>query len=332
LETTSTHVLIVNYRTAALAAKAVDSVLAQAQALGPNGQVLVIDNASGDGSVEQLRTEAKARAWPSRVQVLPQPRNGGFAYGNNQGLRWLRHNRLLDGAHVLLLNPDAELKPGCLQAALRVFAEQPRTGIVGVPVFSAQGEREGSAHRWPSPASELLSQAKLGLLQRLWPAGDVTPAEQFRQPAGRAFACDWVSGAFFLIRAELLAALPEMDEGFFLYFEEVDHCRRAAALGWRVVVADAAGIVHHEGASTGIQDIRRPRPDYWYASRQRYLLKHHGRAGLLVADLCSLIGRALFLPRKWLRLGAAGQRDTLPREYHRRMLRADVRALWRGHP
>ena len=332
-DTPCTHVLIVNYRTAALAAQAVGSVLAQRDNLGASAQVLVIDNRSGDGSVEALRAAALAQGWPDTVHVVPQPRNGGFAYGNNQGLRWLRERGLMGNAHVLLLNPDAQLKEGCLSAALKTLVQRPRTGIVGVPVYGSNGEREGSAHHWPSPASELLSQAKLAVLQRHWPQLDVTPSAQFAPSQGRPgepFACQWVSGAFFLIHRDLLAELPEMDEGYFLYFEEVDYCRRAHTLGWQVVVANAPGIVHHEGSSTGIQDTRRPRPAYWYDSRRRYLVNHHGWAGLVLADLCSLAGRALFLPRKWLGLGAAGRSDSLPREYHRRMLASDLQALRRG--
>ncbi len=332
-DTPCTHVLIVNYRTAALAAQAVASVLAHRASLGPRAQVLVIDNQSGDGSVEALRAAALEQAWPDTVHILPQPRNGGFAYGNNQGLRWLRQQGLLGNAHVLLLNPDAQLKEGCLSAALHTLTQRAQTGIVGVPIYGSTGEREGSAHHWPSPASELLSQAKLAALQRRWPWLDVTPAAQFAPVhgvEGQPFVCHWVSGAFFLIHRDLLAELPEMDEGYFLYFEEVDYCRRAQNLGWQVVVAGAPGIVHHEGSSTGIQDIRRPRPGYWYDSRRRYLINHHGLSGLLLADLCSLVGRALFLPRKWLRLGAASRSDKLPREYHRRMLASDLQALRRG--
>jgi N-acetylglucosaminyl-diphospho-decaprenol L-rhamnosyltransferase len=318
---TPLHVLIVNYRTAALALKAVASVMAQHDQL-EGGRVLLIDNASGDGSVEQLRKGVLEAGWSDRVEVLPQPLNGGFAYGNNRGFDRLRESGDWGRAHVLLLNPDAQVMPGCLASLRRALVAHPRAGIIGAPLRDRHGEEHCSAHRLPSPLSELLSQASLGLLVRLLPAYDVSP------PTGSGDTpCEWISGACFLIRAELAAQLGNMDEGYFLYFEEVDYCHRAAALGWTIVRADGPGIVHWEGSATGIGQTDRPRPAYWYDSRRRYLVKFHGRAGLLFADAMSLLGRALYLPRKWLRLGSAAGVDPVPPRYHWRMLTSDLKAL-----
>ena len=323
-----THIVIVNYRTSALVLQAVESIVPQRSELA-GGHVLLVDNCSADGSAEWLIAQVKSRGWAGWVHVLPQARNGGFSFGNNRGFEWLREHAELAGAHVLLLNPDAQLKADCLRQALEVLERSPTVGILGVPVYSQDGEREGSAHHWPTPLAELWSQSKLGVLARHWPQLDVTPQSQFDLSPEAHFSCDWVSGAFMLLRAGLLAQAGDMDEGFFLYFEEVDYCRRARALGWQVVVASASGIVHQEGASTGIQDPRKPRPPYWYASRRRYLKRHHGWVGLWSANLFSMTGRALFLPRKWLKLGAAGRNDVQPRLYHLRMWSSDIRALLR---
>jgi GT2 family glycosyltransferase len=293
--------------------------------------VLVVDNASGDGSAQQLQEAVAARAWGGWVEVLPQDRNGGFSFGNNRGFDRLRDLGEWGQSHVLLLNPDAQVQPGCLPQALAQLGQarpQPRVGIISVPIRNGEGEPDGSAHRWPSPLSELLSQAQLGLLKRWFPQHDVTPRAQFVGPY--PFVCDWVSGAFFLIHADLAAQAGDMDEDYFLYFEEVDYCKRAAALGWQVMRLDGPGIVHLEGASTGIGQRARPRPAYWYNSRRRFFCKHYGLGGLLLADLFSLLGRALMAPRRWLGSRAARETPSPPLHYHRLMLAYDLKAVLKG--
>ena len=320
--TTRTHIIIVNYRTPDLAIQAVASVEPQRAELA-GGRVILLDNASGDGSPQRLAHAVQERGWSDWVDVLPQPRNGGFSYGNNRGFDRVRELGDFGRAHLLLLNPDAQLEPGVLASALHHLQSHPRVGIVGVPSRSGAGQEACcSAHQWPSPLSELLSQAKLGVLSRLLPRHEISPP--MREDS---FFCDWVSGAFFLIRAEVAAQLGDMDEGYFLYFEEVDYCRRAAQHGWQTLLAAGPGILHWEGSSTGIADVAGVRPAYWYDSRRRFLIRHYGYTGLLLSDALSLFGRALYLPRKWLRLGAAGGGDAQPRHYHRRMLASDLKAL-----
>ena len=99
--------------------------------------------------------------------------------------------------------------------------------------------------------------------------------------------------------------------------------------GWQTWMLDGPGIVHLEGASTGIVQTAKPRAGYWYDSRRRFLRRHYGTLGLLAADAFSLLGRALYLPRKWLKLGAAGGPDPQPLHYHRNLLRSDLKALFR---
>jgi N-acetylglucosaminyl-diphospho-decaprenol L-rhamnosyltransferase len=319
----STCVVIVNYRTADLAIAAVASIEAQRDQLA-GGLVVVVDNCSGDGSAETLERQVATRGWQSWVRVVPQSRNGGFAFGVNQGIRWLRECLGADRWDVLLLNPDTQVHPGALRHALDAMQAHPEAGIVGCPIRLGEGQVDSSAHRWPTPASELLSQARLGLLDRLLPDHVVSPA-----PKDGTYLCDWVSGAFFLIRAETLEAIGLFDEGYFLYFEEVEYCRRARAAGWRCLMADGPGITHWEGASTGIADPHKPRPAYWFDSRRRFHVMHHGWLGLATADLFSIAGRALFVIRRWLRVGSATGHDDHPSGYHRMMLAGDLAAFRR---
>lgn len=317
------NVVIVNYRTADLALEAVASLEAQRQLMG-GGRVLLVDNDSRDGSAQKLEQAVRARNWSDWVEVLPQDRNGGFSYGNNRGFDRLRELGDFGQSHVLLLNPDALVMPGCIESVLHQMDTHPKAGILTVRIKIPGDEFGSTAHYWPSPLSELLSQAKLNVLNRAFPRHNVCP----RIPDGPV-VCDWVSGSFFLIRAEVLSQLGNMDEGFFLYFEEIDFCRRASNAGWQMLIAEGPGAFHIEGAATGIADVKRRRPTYWFESRRRFYVKHYGVLGLLTADLMSLCGRALFMVRHLLKLGAAAKSDPLPARYHLDLLTTDLGGFFR---
>src|SRR5262249_6671991 len=152
-----------------------------------------------------------------------------------------------------------------------------------------------SAHNAPSPLGELEAGARLGPLSRALARFAVTPPPQWE-----AHACDWVSGAALIVRREVLERIGPMDDGYFLYFEEVDYCTRARRAGWEVWFVPQSRIVHLEGASTGIHQVERRRPRYWFDSRRRYFVKHHGVAGLLAADALWALGRASLAARRAL--------------------------------
>jgi GT2 family glycosyltransferase len=132
------------------------------------------------------------------------------------------------------------------------------------------------------------------------------------------------------IRREVLDAVGPFDEGYFLYYEEVDFCRRAARAGWSCwFVADAA-VVHFEGASTGIKDARRPLPAYWFASRRRFFIKSYGAWGLFAADVLRCLGRASLVLRRTLGLGGRHGVGDEPARATRDLVASDLQALWRG--
>jgi hypothetical protein len=275
------RVVIVNYRTPELA---IDCIASLMQDLRPSPVgVTVVDNASGDHSVEMLGPAAKR--CEGAMQVIPAPRNGGFAYGNNIGIR----AALDDPAtrYVLLLNPDTIVRVGALQALLEFMEAHPRAGIAGSALENAAGERDLSAHNTPSPLGELEGSARSGVLTRLLRRYAVSAPVEDRQQR-----CEWVSGASFLIRREVIESIGLLDEGYFLYYEEVDYCLRAREAGWEVWYVPESRVMHLEGASTGIQHTARRRPVYWYASRRRFFAKHYGLAGLAAADVLWAVGHA----------------------------------------
>ncbi|MEW6514348.1 MAG: glycosyltransferase family 2 protein [Pseudomonadota bacterium] len=316
---TSLWIVIVNYRTADLVIDCLRSLVLQVGELG-GGRVVIADNASGDGSAEKITAAIEAADWMSWATVLPLPKNGGFAYGNNAGIR-----AALGAAsppdHVLLLNPDTVVRSGALRALVAFMAEHPEAGIAGSLIENPSGSVDRSAHRIPSPLGELESAARLGVLSRLLRRYAVSPPLR-----DAAHQCDWVSGASMLIRRPLLEQVGLLDEGYFLYFEEVDFCCRARNAGWQVWYVPESRVLHLEGAATGIRTAAKRRPAYWYASRRRFFVKHHGLAGLLLADLLWAIGRLSFLARKTMGLiRQRGHAD--PKHFMFDLLWGDLRAV-----
>lgn len=317
-------IVIVNYRTAALVVDCLRSIAAQRAEL-PGLRVVVADNASADGSVEKLTDAIAREGWHPWVAVRALDRNGGFAFGNNVGVgEALRALPPVD--YVLLLNPDTVVQPGAIRALVEFMDAHPRAGIAGSRLEDAEGAAQCSAHVAPSPLGELLSGARLRLLSRVLRRYDVSPPVQ-----AAAHACGWVSGASLMVRRRVFGDIGLLDEGYFLYFEEVDFCARARAAGWEVWFVPQSRVIHFEGASTGIQDTRARRPPYWYQSRRRYFVKHFGVLGLLAADACWATGRASFALRRRLGLASAGRQDE-PRGYARDLLWGDLCSLFSGKP
>jgi len=318
----SLWIVIVNYRTADLVIDCLRSLVPQMAVLG-GGRVVITDNASGDGSAEKIAAAIAASGWTACAGVLPLPRNGGFAYGNNAGIRVaLEAGPPAD--YVMLLNPDTVVRPGALRALVDFMEAHPAAGIAGSLIENPDGGADRSAHRAPSPLGELDGAARLGVLSRLLHRHVVSPPLR-----DEAHACDWVSGAAMVVRRQVLEQIGSLDEGYFLYFEEVDFCCRARDAGWQVWYVPQARVLHLEGAATGIRAVAKRRPAYWYDSRRRFFVKHHGLGGLVLADLLWAAGRLSFLLRKML--GATKQTCVAePKHFMFDLLWGDLRALLGG--
>jgi N-acetylglucosaminyl-diphospho-decaprenol L-rhamnosyltransferase len=112
----------------------------------------------------------------------------------------------------------------------------------------------------------------------------------------QAEAVEWISFACVLVRAEAFDAIGPMDEGFFMYYEDVDYSCRARAAGWQIAYAPEARVVHLRGGRSPeefVQEERKRRPRFYYESRSRYLAKYYGRTGPLRANLCWTLGRGI---------------------------------------
>lgn len=227
-QTQSCSVVIVAHNSGGLLADAVSSAVDQAGA----DHVWIIDAESTDGSVDAVRRREAG------LHVMSVP-NVGFAAANNRGIE------ATDAPFVLLLNPDAALRPGALTALLSTAKARPKAGIIGALVTNPDGSvQAGSFGRFPSLVVVL---ALHGWRALQWLRGNRSLSP--KAPASTT-SVDWVTGAALLVRRAAIEEVGSMDEAFFLYYEDTDWCHRMCDRGWEVLLEPAAHVVHHRGGST----------------------------------------------------------------------------------
>jgi GT2 family glycosyltransferase len=288
-------VSVVNYRIPHLVKECLQS-LAEERRWVNQLYVVVIDNNSGDGSLETLSEYVSEMQWHDWVTVIGAPRNGGFSYGNNLAFKLLLEQHQCN--YIWMLNPDTRVLPQAGKKLLDFIQARPAVGMVGSQLQAEDGSAQVSAFNFPSPMGELLNGSRLGLLDKWFSHKVIAP--KVNEYAHRT---DWLAGASIMLSRELIEKIGFMDEDYFLYFEEVDYCRAASKAGFQMWLEPESRVVHLMGASTGISDWRKKatrRPKYWFDSRRRYFLKNYGRRRTLVADAMWILGYCSWLARKTL--------------------------------
>lgn len=319
MSTGSILTIILNYRTPEMTLRAAEAALAEMQDLP--GEVLVIDNGSGDGSWEALQAGAAQRGWQNstKIRLHQSLVNGGFGAGMNIGFA----AGLSDGSapdYYYLLNSDAFVQ-GQTIATLRDFlADHPGAGLAGSYVHGTDGSPHRTAFRFPSIAGEFEMAARTGVFTRLlapWVVAMEMPQAQTQ--------VDWTAGASLMIRQPVIEETGGFDETFFLYFEETDLCRRAARAGWRTHYVPDSRIEHLGSASTGMKDWHRT-PAYWFRSRSHYFTKSHGRLYAALATLARIAGSALYGLRRLVQRKPQADPDHFLRDLIAHALRPVPRA------
>jgi N-acetylglucosaminyl-diphospho-decaprenol L-rhamnosyltransferase len=276
-------IVIVNYRTPELVIEALASL--ECEIDFDQDVALVVDNDSQDDSVDDITCAIKDRGWQKWTKVIRSPLNGGFSAGNNIGVR----NAEAD--LYLLLNSDAYVRPGAIQKLRDYAAQEPAVGMFSPLLEWPDGEPQISCFRWHTPITELINAAGTGGITRLfWRHNVAMPVDPHPSYP------EWTSFACVLIRRAVFEDLGLMDEGYFMYFDDVDYCRRAARKGWRVLNCPEARVVHLRGGTSPVKSsaaARKRLPAYYYHSRSRYYSKFYGLMGLWLANLLWSIGRLI---------------------------------------
>jgi GT2 family glycosyltransferase len=228
----SLSIIIVTYNPGGIIADCLRSL--QEGARGLSYEVIVVDNASQDGTPERI-----AQEYP-QAQMIANKDNRGFAAANNQGLA------LAVGHYVLLLNPDVMVHPGALSAMVAFLEENSAAGIVGPRTFDGEGNVALTA-RPPYSVVTVLWQY-LGL-SRLLPNHVYGQYRKACRDADSPFEPAWLQGSCLMLRREVYEQVGGLDEQFFLFAEETDFCDRAAGLGWRVAFIPHAHVTHYESSS-----------------------------------------------------------------------------------
>jgi len=269
-QTKKIGVVIVSYNVKSYLRQALTAVVKRAQKEdGIDVDIWVVDNASSDGSPEMVREK-----FP-KVHLLEPGENLGFAAGNNLALRKMGFpDGEPDVDYVFLLNPDALVNIGAMTTLVMFMEKHPDAGMVGPYLYYSDGIFQHAAFKFPD-----WKQVFLDLFPINWRLQESRLNGRYPRAlyqSGEPFKVDFILGAAMMVRPEAIKQVGLLDEGYFMYVEEVDWCRRMRKAGWEIYVEPRAGVLHFGGRSTR-QFLGKMYVALW-RSRLRYFEKYHGKA------------------------------------------------------
>jgi N-acetylglucosaminyl-diphospho-decaprenol L-rhamnosyltransferase len=286
-------IALVNYNTGHLLGRLFSTIAAAQGDL--KLQTIVIDNASRDDSIEILRGQ-----YPF-VELIENTMNVGFGRANNQALARMR------GRYLLLLNTDAFVGPDTLIKTVRFMEQNPRSGILGVKLVGEDGSLQPSCRFFPTPWNVFLAANGLA---KLFPKTRLVDDMAWDHRGTRG--CDWVPGCYYLVRKEVIDQVGLFDPRFFLYYEEVDHCRRSHKAGWDVTYYGETEVIHVGGESAktdaAITRAGRQNARLQVESELLYFRKYYGLPGLIASVILTACGALLATVKDTLKPAKSGQR------------------------
>jgi N-acetylglucosaminyl-diphospho-decaprenol L-rhamnosyltransferase len=223
-------------------------------------EILVLDNASDDGSVEAVR----AHRWASDPRVIALEERAGKADNDSKLLSEAR------GELCLLLNEDSELQPGASEALLAALQADAGAAVAGAQLLDPAEQAQACAWRLPTLSTILAGAFFLHRLVAVQSGGDET------RPVG------WVQSSAILVRRSAAEAIGYLDPDFFVYSDETDFCKRLGDAGWRTIYVPAARAIHHEQLASDVGAGDRRIVEF-HRNRDLYMRKHHGRLAAAIA-------------------------------------------------
>ena len=307
-------IVIVSFNTRDVTRQCLEHV--HAHATGVRHEVLVVDNASADGSADMVAAE-----FPS-VQLIRLEENRGFAGGNNPAMKIAR------GRYILLLNSDAFLAAGVLEKTIQYLDDHSGIGVLGCKLTDPDGTMQPSARMLPGPLNKILHIT--GLAARFPGSKFFGRVDYTWWDHSEPKSVGWVVGAYFMIRRETMETIGVLDDRYFLYFEEIDYCLSARRAGWDVVFFPYASVIHLGGQSsvkTGKRVSAKGRQmiAIRITSEFRYYRKLYGWLHVLLAAGSELTwNAAVYLRNGFSTSSTAGQK----RDEAKTIMQLILKTLW----
>ena len=246
-------IIIVSYNTEKLLKNCLKFIFATL--LSSDFEVIVVDNNSSDNSLAMIEENFK-----DSVKVIRNEVNFGFAQANNQG------SKIAQGKYLFFLNSDTIIKNNILGIIKKTFESDQKIGVLTPQLFLSSGaKQEHSYGQFPNPINLFINKFK-----------------KTTSNSNKIFLVDWVSGAALIIRKDIFNKVSGFDEKFFMYFEDVDLCRRVSELGNKVAVIATATVVHLGGQSLTKNKTRK---EYYYTSQDYFYRKHYGFLSMLALKI-----------------------------------------------
>ncbi len=266
-------VIIVNWNTGKLLKECLESI-ENLPERGSIRHIVIVDNASNDTSLAQAKIVADRLG----CTFLLQHENIGFAKANNIGIRYIQEHGGLDD-HILLLNPDTTVHPNAIENMINVLVSQKNIGVVGPKLLEPTGDTQPSVRSFPTFSIFALLFLKLHRVfsyTTAWKKYTQTNFDYDKQKS-----VDQVMGAAFLIHTTILQKIGLLDENFWIWFEEVDYCKRVQDAGFEVVYTPDASLTHYKGTSFNqLVGIKKTKP--FLDSSLHYAKKHLGIGAYVV--------------------------------------------------
>jgi len=259
-------IVIVSWNVRDLLAACLRSLFSDIERSELEAQVWIVDSASSDGTPEMVR-----EAFPT-VRLVASQENLGFVRGNNLALREISSTHHPAPKYIWLLNPDTEVQPGATAALLAALGSDPQTGMVGPKLLYPNGSLQHAAFRFPGLVQLIFDLFPLPARLYETPLNGRYPHRLYEQ--AEPFPVDHPLGASMMVKSTVITDVGLMDEGFFMYCEEIDWCWRMRQAHWHIYCVPAARVVHHAGQSSG--QVRISSFVNLWTSRARLYARHHG--------------------------------------------------------
>lgn len=220
-------VIIVSFNTKDFLEECLKSLITNYYSLITDHEIIVVDNGSSDGSPEMVKSQ-----FP-KVKLVENRENVGFARAASQGFSYVQ------GKYILLLNPDTEVKEGALEKLVAFFKNEPKAGVIGARLLDPDGTVQASVYHLPTIG---------GAIREYW-LGQKGAYEKYAPKGEKPVEVEAVTGAAMLFSQKTIEKIGFLDKGYFMYFEDLDYCRRARRAGLKVYYLPEAEIIHHHGKS-----------------------------------------------------------------------------------